>query len=371
MLSGIDGLGHALWLKHERPEAWEATAALLEPADFLNLRMTGRARASAATVYPYWLADNRDARRADYDERLLRTVGIGRERLPGLVAVDGVVGPLLAEPATQLGVPGGVPVLAGMPDLCSATVGAGAAAPGTGYFSVGTTSWLSCHLERRRTDVRHQLGTMPAALPGRYAVVAEQGMAGRCLEWLRQTLVQEPHEELERLAASVAPGSDGLLFLPWLGGVSVPVDDPATRSAFFRQTWRTTRAHYVRAVMEGVALNLRWLRPHVERFAGRRFETLTFIGGAALSDTWCQVCADVLGVPVRRVARPRLAGAIGAGLLGFHALGELTDDELARAVPIDRVFSPDPAAVAVHDRAFEAFVALYRAARPIHRRLAR
>jgi xylulokinase len=178
-------------------------------------------------------------------------------------------------------------------------------------------------------------------------------------------------DDLVRLAASVAPGAGGLLFAPWLGGVSVPVDDGATRSAFFNQSWRTTRSHYVRAVMEGVALNLRWLRPHVERFARTRFDELTFIGGAGQSDTWGQILADVLAVPIRRVAEPRLANAVGCGLLAFAALGELEEAELGARVPMGRVFEPDPAAAAVYDRSFEAFLAFYKAGKPIHRRLNR
>lgn len=369
VLSGNDGMGHALFLKHERPEVYAAAHKLLEPADYLNLRLTGVAAASFGTIFPYWLTDNRDAARIDYDPALLEMAGLDREKFPDLVAMDAVVGELTARAAADLGVPAGIPVLAGTTDLEAAIIGAAAVATGSGYFYVGTTSWLSCHVPAKRTDLRHMLGTMPAALPGRYVVVAEQGMAGRCLEWLRETLVPEPYEELERMAASVPAGSEGLLFAPWLGGVSVPADDARTRSAFFNQSWRTTRAHYVRAVMEGIALNVRWLRPHVERFARTSFAELTFIGGAAQSDTWCQLFADVLGVPVRRVAEPRLANVVGCALLAYAALGELREDELAALVPIDRVFEPEPAAVEVYDRSFDAFMALYKAGKPIYRRL--
>jgi xylulokinase len=369
VLSGIDGLGHSLFLREERPEVWDATWKLLEPADYLGLRLTGEARASFASMFPYWLTDNRDPDAVAYDETLLRWAGVPRDKLPDLVAPDGRVGALREDAAAELGLPAGVPVLPGMPDLNAATVGAGAAAPGTGYFYVGTTGWLSCHVETKRTDLRHQLGTMPAALPGRYCVVAEQGLAGRCLEWLQQTLVDEPYEELSRMADGVRPGCDGLVFLPWLGGVAVPADDPHTRGAFLGQSWRTTRAHHVRAVMEGIAFNMRWLRPHVEKLARTRFEPLTFIGGAAQSDVWCQIFADVLGVPIRRVAEPRLASAVGCGLLAHHALGTAADPTLG--VPIDRVFGPDRSTAEAYDRAFDAFLRFYRATRPVYRRFAR
>lgn len=371
VLGGVDGLGHALFLKHERPETYAAADKLLEPADYLNLRLTGVAAASFGTIYPYWLTDNRDPRRIDYDATLIRYAGLDRDKLPDLVAMDAVVGGLLPGAAAELGLAAGTPVLAGTTDLESAAIGAGAVHNGAGYFSIGTTSWLSCHVATKRSDLRHMLATMPAALPGRYVVVAEQGMAGRCLEWLRATLVDEPYEELERMAASVPPGSDGLIFTPWLGGVSVPTEDFATRSAFFNQSARTTRAHYVRAVMEGVALNLRWLRPHVERLAKTRFDELAFVGGAGQSETWNQILADVLGVPIRRVAEPRLANAVGCGLLAFAALGDLAESELSGRVPVARVFEPRPPAMEVYDRSFAAFLGVYKANRTVYRQLNR
>jgi xylulokinase len=371
VLSGNDGLGHVLYLRHEAPQLYAAAHKLLEPADYLVMRLTGEMRATPGTMFPYWLADIRDPARVDYDAGLLELCGIDRAKLPDLVAPGSIVGGLTQGAATTLGLAPGTPVLAGTTDLQSATVGAGAIASGQGYFSIGTTSWLSCHVPAKRSDIRHMLTTMPAALPGRYCVVAEQGMAGRCMEWLRDTLVPLSYAELEEMAAGVPAGSDGLLFLPWLGGVSVPVDDSTTRSAFLNQTWRTTRAHHVRAVMEGIALNLRWLRPHVERFARTTFAELAFIGGAAQSDTWCQICADVLAVPVRRVAEPRLANAVGAALLAFAALGRVPEADLSARVQTDRVFTPDPAAVAAYDRSFEAFMGFYKAGKPVYRRLNR
>jgi xylulokinase len=176
-------------------------------------------------------------------------------------------------------------------------------------------------------------------------------------------------ELLDRQAAGVPPGSDGLIFTPWLNGVNAPREDPFTRSAFFNQSLATTRAHYVRATMEGVAYNLRWLKGAVERFAGCRFERLNLIGGAALSATWCQILADVLGCDVGQVANPRYANAVGAALAGFTALGELDPGEIPAAVELTATYEPDPSARRVHDRQFEHFLRLYRANRRLYRRL--
>lgn len=374
--SGIDSLGHILYLRHERPAVYAAARAFLEPMDFLNLRLSGRIAASYGTIYPYWLTDNRDPAAISYDPVLVRWTGIDPGKLPELIAPGETVGPLSAGAARELGLRPGTKVLAGLSDSQAATVGAGIVEPGRGYFSLGTTAWLSCLVERQRTNVRRQLATMPAGLPGQRMVVAEQGAAGRCLEFLRHNVLAGdgravPFEQLEREASAVRPGSDGLLFTPWLGGVNTPLEDPDTRSAFFNQTLRTTRGHYVRAVMEGVAYNLRWLRPHVERFARSRFESLVAIGGGTLSPTWCQTFADVLGCPIQRLAEPRHATAAGAALAGFAALDELEPAAIPAAVRIAATHEPDRGATRVHDRQFKRFLELYRHNRRIYRRLNR
>jgi xylulokinase len=377
---GFDGLGHMLHLKHDRPEVYAAAEVLLEPSDYLNLRLTGRAAASYGSIYPVWLTDNRDANSVDYDPVLLRWTGIDREKLPDLLPMDAVVGPLLPEVAAELGLREGTPVLTGLTDLQGAAIGAGAVRPEDGYFSIGTTAWLSCHVPKKKTDIRHTLGTMPSAIPGRWMAVAEQGAAGRCLEFVKDNILygsgpgdppppDDAFELLERRAAEVPPGSDGLIFTPWINGVGAPGEDPYTRSAFFNQSLRTTRAHYARAAMEGIALNLRWLRDHVEKFAGQRFELLNFIGGAAQSEVWCQILADVLGREVRPVANPRFANAVGSALSAFVALGRIEPEQIPGAIELAATYSPQPEAARVYDDRFDHFIELYRRNRKIYRKL--
>jgi xylulokinase len=236
---------------------------------------------------------------------------------------------------------------------------------------------MSCHVPAKKTDPLHMLTAMPAALPGRYMVGAEQGAAGRSLEFLKDILYPgasanssvEVYADMNRLAAEVAPGSDGLIFTPWINGVLAPQEDVSTRSAFFNQTARTTRGHYIRAVMEGVACNLRWLKGHVEKFIGRPFEQLNFIGGGASSDLWCQILADVLGCPVRQVANPRNANAVGAAMAAFAALGEIKVDEISSRVKIAAEYRPIEANRRVYDRQFREFMEFYKRNRAIYRRL--
>lgn len=377
--AGVDGLGHILFLKHERPEVYRAAYKFVEPMDYLVGRLTGRVVASFGTMFPYWLTDNRDPNRIAFHPRLVTWSGIEPEKLPPLLPVGSVVGEVKPEVAEDWGLPSGTRVVAGSCDGQSAAIGAGAVRDFDAYFYVGSTSWMSCHVPRKKTDLVHMLTTMPAALPGRYVVMAEQGMAGRFLEVVKDNLLlppsdpsvarlSDPYGYLDGLASQVPVGSEGVRFTPWVNGILVPANDPFTRSTLANLSHRTTRAHVVRAVLEGVACNVRWLRNHVERFVGRRFPRLRFIGGGANSDLWCQIFADVLGVPVERVTAPRAANAVGAALAAFVALGHRTLDDIEQAVRVDRTFSPSPTAVRVYDAMYGEFLHLYRRLRPTYRR---
>ncbi len=373
--SGMDGLGHVLFLKHERPEIYARASVLLEPMDYLNLRLTGRFAASYGTIFPYWLTDNRNPRDIHYVPELLRLAGVDRAKLPDLLPVNAVLAPIKPQVADELGLSPETKVVMGSCDGHSAAIGAGAVRDYDGYFYIGTTSWMSCHVPAKKTDPLHMISTMPAALPGRYVVTAEQGVACRCLEFLKDLLFPDGaappdvYEDLNRLGAGVAPGSDGLIFTPWLNGVLAPSEDPATRSAFFNQKAATTRGHYVRAVMEGVAFNQRWLMGHVEKFIGRPFAHLNFIGGGAQSDLWCQIHADILGRRVRQVANPRNANAVGAALAAFAALGAIAVDDIPALVKIAAVYDPIAANRAVYDRQYREFMEFYKRTKPIYQRL--
>ena len=331
--SGADALAHMLFVKHERPDVYERTYKFLEPMDYLNFRLTGRAAASHATIFPYLLTDNRDNTRVTYADNLIRLTGIARDKLPDLVPVGKVLGTLRADAAAEWGLPVTTQVIGGTPDSQAAAVGSGAVRDFDGHVCVGTSAWLSCHVPFKKTNLLDYLATMPSAIYGRNMVTAEQGAAGKCLEgfvdrWLCAADELNPagrpadvYAKVERLAAGVPPGSDGLLFLPWLNGAGPPSGDGLIRGGFLNQTLRTGRAEALRSIVEGVSFNLRWLCNAVEKFVGRRFDTLSFIGRCATSDLWCQTLADVLASAHPPDARPAdghiaRGGASGPGRPG-------------------------------------------------------
>jgi xylulokinase len=179
------------------------------------------------------------------------------------------------------------------------------------------------------------------------------------------------YTEANELAATSPPGSNRVIFTPWLNGERTPVDDHTIRGGWNNLSLTTNRADLVRSVLEGVAYNSRWLLDTVEKFVKRPLDGLNFVGGGAQSDLWCQIHADVCDRTIRRVADPQHANTRGAAFVAWLALGRADLAELNRAVTIDREFHPDPSTRAVYAPLYREFLKLYKAHKAIHARLNR
>ena len=393
--AGADPVGHMLYIERELPAVAEAAHLYLEPVDYLSMRFTGVAAASHASMTAAWLTDNRRPERLGYDPDLVNSTGVPLHKLPPLVPTGSVVGIVRDDVAADIGLSPGVQVVAGTPDLHSAAVGSGAVLEYQTHLVVSTTSWISCPVGFKKTDARRQIASVPGLEPGRFLVADNHDAAGLCLQWLRDEVLavddadpwpappgalgapeapgapegwRPSFDELTALADRVSPGSDGVLFTPWLAGERSPVDDRSARAGFHNLSLATTRAHLVRAVLEGVAYNSRWLHDAVEHFVGRRLDPLRIVGGGALSDLWCQIHADVMGRTVVRVSDPLHANLRGAALFAAAALGEVPLHDAGDLVEVDRRFDPDETTRAAYDRLYAEFPRLYRAQKPMFAR---
>jgi xylulokinase len=269
----------------------------------------------------------------------------------------------------------------GTPDLQSAAIGSGAVRDFEGHLYVGTSSWLSCHVPFKKTDLFHGIASLPSPLPGKYYVADEQEVAGASLNWLRDNVIfpDDPlratpapddfYQLLDNVAATSPPGSSGVIFTPWLNGERTPVDDHRLRGGWHNLSLQTTRADLVRSVLEGVAYNSRWLLGHVERFTGKPFPALNFIGGGAQSKLWCRIMADVLDRPIRQVEHPIRANARGAAAIAALALDRTTLDDIARSAAVVETFEPDPSTRPVYDELYREFRAIHKQTKGIYARL--
>jgi xylulokinase len=378
--TGADPVGHMLHLRRDHPEVAARARWYVEPVDQLTMRFTGVAAASHMSMTAAWLTDNRDLDRMEYDAKLVGMAGVEADKLPPLVPSGSVVGPVQPAVAEELGISPTAQVITGMPDLHGVTVGSGLVLDGETHASIGTSAWLSCPLPQKKTDVLRQTATVPGLGTlggGRYLMGNSQDSAGRCLQWFRDNVAtgtegaRPSYESITALAASSPAGANGVLFTPWLAGERTPVDDRAARGGFHNMSVSITQADLSRAVLEGVAFNLRWMLGASEHFTGGRLEPLRLVGGGAQSELWCQIVADVCDRVVERVTDPLLCGLRGAGLAAGLALGDVALDEVRSLVPTDGELRPDPSTRATYGRMFTEFPRLYRSQRRMFSRLNR
>ena len=377
--SGADSLAHMRWLKLARPETYARTATFLEPMDYVAMRLCGRRVTNRCSSFLMLLTDNR---RSDptYHPTLVKWSGLDAEKLPELVPVDEPLGPVLPEIAERLGLPRDTPVFPPINDTQAGGVGAAAFTGDHAGISIGTTGVCVTHVDFKKTDILNSLVSMPSPIRGRYFVMAEAGIGGGALDYFLERLVfasdrfgdhsgTEPLAALEHAIATVEPGSDGVLFLPWLTGSVTPAEDGQVRGGFLNLSLQTTREHLGRAVLEGVAFNLRWVQGRVARFAKRDISRIRFYGGGALSSAWAQIFADVLQLPVEQLADPEYAASRGLALLGFHRLGELSLEEIEASIPVAAVFEPRGHLAARYDEMFAQFVRAFKKNRAVFRAL--
>ncbi|HEY5437618.1 MAG TPA: FGGY-family carbohydrate kinase, partial [Acidimicrobiales bacterium] len=362
--SGADPIGQMLYLKHREPDVLARTRWLMEPIDYLTMRFTGVASATHASRLAMWLTDNRALTHYDYDQQLLDLVGIDKARLPPLVPMGSVVGTVTADVASSLGLSTDTVVITGMPDIHAAALGSGATNMYDTHVALSTTSWISCPVPKKKTDINHSIASIPGLTNDSYLVIDNQETGAKALEWLRGVLAGTGkvvgYPEMTALAMTSPPGARGVLFTPWLAGERSPVGNHFLRAGFTNLSVTTTTADLVRAVLEGVASNSAWLLGYVEKFAGRTLTPLRLLGGGAQSGEWCQIFADTLDRTVEQVPQPMVAQLRGAALMAGVTLGSHHLDEVAALCPTGRTFEPNAGVNSLYAHRRAQFPTLYK-----------
>jgi xylulokinase len=370
-------LGHMLFIKHARPEIYRRTCKFFEPMDYINMRLTGRFTATQNTALPMMTVNNSRLDARDYDPWLVKMSGIAREKLPDLLPIDGILGTVTSSIASELGLSPNTVVVCGVNDNSTSAVGAGSIGDTEPAAVMGSSGHMAFHLQFRKTDIGHMISTIPSGIKDSYLFWADLGNNGAVLDSCLKNLIfaqdgfstgsvpDNMYERASLVAARMVPGSEGVLFLPWFNGSLSPGEDPYMRGGFLNISHKTNRAHLMRAIFEGLAMNWRWLRGPAEKLAGRRFQYWRLTGGGALSDVWSQIMADVVGLPMHRQADPRNNNVIGMGLLAFNRLGLVKLDDIPNMIKFDRVFEPDPKNQGVYDRMFAQFMASKDRIRPV------
>ena len=377
-LTGKDPAGHMLYIRHERPEVYRETHKFLNVLDYLNFRLTGRFSATFDSILTSWVTDNRQPSRLTYHPSLLRLGGIDGTKLPEIVPCTERLGSLTRKAAGDLGLPADTLVVAGAIDTTAAAIGSGAVEDYQAHLYIGTSSWLAAHVPYKKTDIFSSIASVPCAVPGRYLMIALQATAGGNLTFLRDKVLYHKDELLreeelpdvykimDRIVERTPPGSNGVLYTPWIYGERSPVEDHQLRASLFNLSLENSREDIIRAVYEGIAYNTRWLLGPVERFMNRTIEAINIVGGGAASDVWCQIFADVIDRPIRQLKDPIQANVRGAAFIAGVALGRFQFREVSRLVEYKAEFLPQAATRSVYAKGYDAFRMFHKQTRRIH-----
>ena len=367
-----------LWVREHEPEVYRRIAHVLLPKDYIRHRLTGEYATEVSDAAGTVLLNVEERR---WSAELLAALGIPPEWLPRCYESPEVTGVLSASAAEATGLRPGLPVVGGGGDNAAAAVGSGIVEEGIISASVGTSGVIFAHTDEMKRDPQARLHSFCHAVPGKWHVMGVMLSAGGSLRWLRDTVAGserevgrltgvDPYEVMIAEAAQVAPGCEGLLFLPYLTGERTPHPDPNARGAFVGLTLRHGKGALVRAVLEGVAFGL---RDSLEllRELGLPIRQVRALGGGARSAIWRQIMADIFGVELVTI-NVTDGAAYGAALLagvGTGVYGSVYEAAERTVCVVERT-EPDAARVATYDGLYAEYRGLYGALKPTFDRVA-
>ena len=357
-----------LWVRENEPRLWQRVAHVMLPKDYVRFRLTGERTIDVADASGTLLLN---VARRQWSNEVLSATGIDIQMLPRLCESPEVCGRVSSHGAAATGLREGIPVVAGAGDQAAGAVGMGIVRPGTVSATIGTSGVVFAATDRPALDPQGRIHTFCHALPNRWHVMGVTQAAGLSLRWFRDRFgvltnePTEPYELLAREAASVPAGSAGVLWAPYLMGERTPHCDPHARAALIGLSASHTRAHVIRAILEGVAFSLRdtftiFKEMHVP------VDHIRLGGGGARAPLWRQIQADVYGHAVE-VVQADEGAALGAALLAGVGAGNWSsvDDACDTAVRVVDEIQPNAENVEILDAAYQAYRKVYPALRQI------
>ena len=365
----VDHLPKMLWWKNERPQVFEKIYKFTVPSVYVAGRISNLTGDDAFYDYTYVTFTGLfDIRKMKWSEELSQIFDIPLDKLPRIVKPWEIVGELAAEEAERLGLVKGIPVVAGAGDGMACSLGAGLTKPGICMDIAGTASAFYISIDKIVPDTKFKtLLHLKSVVPELWNIGAYINGGGLCLRWFRDELAKEvkktavesgvdPYKLLDEAATRIPEGSEGLFFIPHLGGRAYPYN-PRIKGLWMGFSWKHTAAHFYRSILEGIAYEYyHYLRILKELLEGVKIKEIRGIGGGSKSLIWNQIKADILGVPYILLNREEYA-ALALVVLGGYAVGAFKDyvktiDEWVK--PIKRI---EPRSE-VHER-YKKYVGFY------------
>ncbi|HXY00143.1 MAG TPA: xylulokinase [Candidatus Limnocylindrales bacterium] len=360
------------WVRHHEPQIWARVRSLMLPKDYVRFRLTGARAIDVADASGTLMFDVVHRR---WSRPMLELSQLDEALLPEVFESPEVSGRLTEEGARLSGLRPGIPVVAGAGDQAAGAVGMGIVKPGAVSATIGTSGVVFAATSKPVLEPKGRIHTFCHAIPGRWHVMGVTQGAGLSLRWFRDQFGagkddgRDPYNRLAEEAAKTPPGADGLLWTPYLMGERTPHLDPNARCALVGITAQHTRAHVIRAILEGVAFSLRDSLTLFQDI-GVPIQSIRLGGGGARSPLWQQIQADVYGMPVELIEADE-GGAYGAALLSGVGIGHWPSVDAAceTSVRVAKRVQPNPAAAARMNLQYAEFRKLYPALRGINHSL--
>jgi xylulokinase len=355
-----------LWTRENEPENWRRVSGVMLPKDYVRFRLTGERATDVADASGTLMLD---VARRTWSQEMVRACEIDVSMLPALHESSDICAQVSSIGAQETGLTAGTPVVAGAGDQAAGAIGMGIVAPGAVSATIGTSGVVFAATDRPALDPAGRLHTFCHAVPGRWHVMGVTQAAGLSLRWFRDQFsgrgATETYGELTSEAARVAPGADGLLWTPYLMGERAPHLDPNARASLVGLTASHTRAHVVRAILEGVAFSL---KDTFTIFGEMNVpvRSIRLGGGGARSAVWRQIQADVYGHWVE-IVEAEEGAAYGAAILAAVGakIWPSVDAACAEVVHVVECVQPIAANVDVMRTNYAAFRRVYKATKDI------
>ena len=361
-VSSLWTLPQLLWLSRHEPEALARTKRIMAVKDYIRYRLTGDFVTDDIEAMGFMLLD---ANRNAWSDELCALAGVAADRLPPLVRPTQRLSVLREEAARETGLRRDTLVIAGTTDTVMEVYAAGAIAPGQATVKLATAGRICAVTERAVVDPC--LVTYRHVIDGLWYPGTATKSCAASNRWYRDTFGGD-YAQMSGAAAGVARGSDGLFFHPYLQGEITPYRDDRLRASFVGATGHHTKAHFNRAVLEGIAYSMKDCYQELKRLSIAPREAV-IIGGGAKAPLWRQIMADMLGIPLRTVSD--VDSSLGSAMLAGVAAGVFADhqDAAARCVRIQDEIAPDPEGVAYYERGFGLYRQIQAALAPIYHQL--
>lgn len=348
-----------LWLKRNEPETFNKVSKFLIIKDYLVWRLTGEIvtdpSVSSSTGYFNII-------KKEWWDDALNEIGIKRENLPNIRESHSPIGKVTLEAGRELGLPPGIPVINGGMDQMVGALGAGNIKPGIITETTGTALAIIATTNKPIFDPQRRIPCSPHCLEERYVLMPYSETAGIILRWFRDNFPSlngiEDYDSMLSLASQISPGSEGLIAIPYFNGSLCPNFNPNARGAFVGINLNHTRSHFIRAIVESVSF---MLKENIEllRSLSIPIEKIRSLGGAAKSDIWLQIKADILNLPIE-VPFYSEASVLGAGILAGMGCGIFSEDNIDSLIRLRKVFIPNPETSKIYEDLFKTYTSIYK-----------